>query len=94
MTDTEKNTQETFTGEDTYAHLTADVLARMEKSWSAEVVARTAIEEFSGGLLTKKHMQNLDSQRQGPPVKIRFQRKIAYPKKELISWLSERVRAC
>ena len=67
-----------------------EVFERMARSWKSEIVSRTAIGEFSGGLLTTGYMQNLDSDNQGP-AKIRFGRKIAYPKVELIQWLKGRV---
>ena len=93
MPDADSNEKKDFTADD-YTHLTAEVLARMGNSWESELVARTAIYDFSGGTLTTKYMQNLDSANQGPPVKIRLMRKICYPKKELLEWIAGRVKGC
>ena len=67
-----------------------DIWDRMRQSWGSELVARTEIERFTGGLLSCKYLANLDSSGQGP-VRMRLGgRKVGYPILELIQWLRER----
>jgi len=62
----------------------------LAEKWPSSYVARTEVERFSGGLITKGYLQNLDCKGLGPKGRIRFGRKIAYPVSELISWLEAR----
>ena len=62
---------------------------KMIAKWPSAIVARTHIEQFSGGLLTQNHMRNLDSKGKGPN-KLTFGRKVAYPVQDLINWMEER----
>jgi hypothetical protein len=61
----------------------------LSKNWPSEFVSRGEIGVFSGGLLHPRTMANLDSLGQGPKVKVRFGRKIAYEKKSLIQWMRQ-----
>ena len=66
-----------------------DVFQRMGDRWEAEVVARTEIGRFSGGMLSSKYLANLDSMGQGP-ARIACGRKVGYPVNELVAWLRAR----
>ena len=63
-----------------------EIFERMHKSWFSELVSRTSVEVFSGGLLNDKTLANLAVVGKGPK-QIKIGRKIAYPKKELIEWM-------
>ena len=56
-------------------------------NWPSEIVARQEVSRFTGGLFTPKTMANLDSLGEGPKRKVRYKRKVGYPKKELVTWL-------
>lgn len=58
--------------------------------WPSTVVARTEVENFTGGLMSEKYQANLDSQGKGPEGRIRIGRKIAYPVNNYIRWLEKR----
>lgn len=58
--------------------------------WPSGVVARKSIGEFSGGLISPGRLANLDSLGEGPPVRIRFGRHVAYPVGDLINWFVNR----
>jgi hypothetical protein len=66
------------------------LIQKMADNWPSEVVARTKIEEFTGGLITGKTMANLDSQGEGPP-RVKCSRKTGYPKNPLCDWLRQRM---
>ena len=69
-----------------------DVFQEMGERWPSAVVARTEIEKFSGGMLSRKYMANLDSLKLGCE-RITCGRKVAYPlggPNGLVSWLRKR----
>jgi len=57
--------------------------------WQSTFVSRDQVEIFTGGIISPGRMANLDCLGEGPK-RIRIGRKIAYPVKSLIQWLSER----
>ena len=61
----------------------------LKKHWPSGIVARTAVAEFSGGLLDAKTLANLDSIGDGPP-KGRLGRKVFYKVNDLVSWMESR----
>jgi hypothetical protein len=63
---------------------------RLKKGWRSELVARTEIGEFTGGICNPRTMANLDSLGLGPKEKIRIGRKICYPTDVLIRWIEDR----
>jgi hypothetical protein len=65
-------------------------LSYLSERWSSELVARTEVDNFTGGVMSEKYLANLDSQGEGPPERIRIGRKIAYPVKPFIRWLESR----
>lgn len=68
----------------------ADLATQLSVSWSAPIVARNAVAEFSGGLVSPKTLANADSLKTGPKSVIHFgKRKRAYIKEELAVWIAE-----
>lgn len=70
--------------------LSAVNLGDLAERWTSPYVAREEIERFTGGLLTAKYLANLDSQGKGPKGRIRCGRKVAYPVKNVISFMEAR----
>lgn len=67
----------------------------MAEKWPSTFVARSAVSQFTGGLISPRYLANLDSQGKGPKGRIRLRdRKVGYPVKELIAWLEERAKPC
>ena len=66
------------------------IFQNMADKWGAEVVARTQISQFTGGLISEKYIANLDSQNKGPAGRFRCGRKVAYPVNEFVKWLEAR----
>ena len=58
--------------------------------WPSEIVARTEVSRFTGGLISEKYMANLDAQGKGPSGRVRCGRKIAYPVASLVEWMENR----
>lgn len=69
--------------------MSKDIFQEMADRWGSELVARTQIERFTGGLLSAKYLANLDSDGTGP-VRVKCGRKIGYPIKSLVAWLRDR----
>ena len=67
----------------------ADIFDQMAANWDSEIVARSAVPLFTGGLLGAKSLANLDCAGRGP-TRIRIGRKIGYPKKDFAAWLRAR----
>jgi hypothetical protein len=67
--------------------------ARMIKRWPSSIVARSAIEEFTGGLLKPSHMANLDHLGQGPPHFRGVTKKVFYEVESLVDWMRQRFEA-
>lgn len=67
-----------------------DVFQRMADNWPSEFVARTAIQRFSGDMITPGYMANLDSKGKGPAGKIKIGGRIGYDKQQLIEWMRNR----
>ena len=65
----------------------------MAAKWPSTWVARTAIERFSGGMISEKYLAILDWSGKGPPGRVRCGRKIAYPVAEMVAWLEARSAA-
>ena len=66
-----------------------DVFDEMEAKWDWPVVARTAMNRFSGDMISSKYMANLDSMGLGPK-RITCGRKVGYPVRDLVKWMRER----
>jgi hypothetical protein len=67
-----------------------NLFQNMAERWPSSMVARTEIENFTGGIISEKYIANLDSAGKGPAGRVRCGRKIAYPVNELVSWLESR----
>jgi hypothetical protein len=70
--------------------MTKDIFEQMADGWGSEIVARTHIGKFTGGMIGAKTMANLDSQGMGPAEKLSIGRKTGYPVDSLIDWLRDR----
>lgn len=61
------------------------------RNWPHEIVTRSQVPEFSGGLYKASSMATFDSDNRGPKGRIRIGRVIAYKKEALAAWLDDRV---
>jgi hypothetical protein len=68
------------------------VLQKMAAKWPSELVARTEIERFTGGLCNRRTLANLDSMGKGPEGRLRVGRKICYPTSSVVRFLESRLR--
>ena len=71
--------------------LTCDILDEMAAAWPSNIVARSQVGVFSGGLLHPRTMANLDSLGEGPKEVVSYGRKRAYVKSSLVSWMRKRM---
>ena len=53
------------------------------------IISRDHVETLLGGVISSKHLANLDSLGKGPK-RMRIGRKVAYQTDDLLKWLSER----
>ena len=67
-----------------------DVFDVMADNWPSEIIARTEIKVFTGGLISPKYIANLDSKGEGPSGRIKSGRKTGYQKKPFVDWLRDR----
>ena len=61
-------------------------------NWFSPMVTRDQVEKFSGGMVSKKYMANLDCKGEGPSGRFRVGRKVVYPVAELVTWLEGRAK--
>ena len=66
------------------------IFQEMADRWPSEIIARTEVSRFTGGLISEKYMANLDAQGKGPSGRVRCGRKIAYPVASLVEWMENR----
>lgn len=72
--------------------MTNDIFDKMADCWPSAIVARTEIKKFTGGMMSRKYLANLDSQNLGP-ARVKMGRKVGYPvngANGLVEWLRER----
>jgi len=67
-----------------------DIFSEMAARWPSAVVARSKIDQFTGGLLSPKTIANLDSAGEGPPVRVEVYGHIGYPVESFTKWLRTR----
>ena len=67
-----------------------DVFDAMADNWPSEIIARTEIKVFTGGLINPSYIANLDSRGEGPFGRIKSGRKTCYQKRPFVKWLRER----
>jgi hypothetical protein len=67
-----------------------DVFDQMADNWPSEIIARTEIKVFTGGLINPNYIANLDSRGEGPSGRIKSGRKTCYQKRAFVNWLRER----
>ena len=63
-----------------------DILQCMADKWPSGIVARTEIQDFTGGLIAKRTIEKID----GSLQKIKFGRKITYRVEDVIDFIAER----
>lgn len=56
------------------------------------IIARKEVDRLTGGLISPRHLANLDSVGLGPKGKVRVGRLVGYERESFISWLSERMQ--
>lgn len=56
------------------------------------IIARKEVYRLTGGLISPRHLANLDSAGLGPSGRVRIGRLIGYERESFISWLSDRMR--
>jgi hypothetical protein len=69
---------------------TKDIFDQMADNWPSEIIARTEIKLFTGGLINPNYIANLDSRGVGPAGRIKSGRKTCYQKRAFVKWLRER----
>jgi len=62
----------------------------MAERWPSPVVARKAIGQFSGGILSAKTLANEDCSGTGPDGKFLLMNQVCYPVENLVAWLKSR----
>jgi hypothetical protein len=62
----------------------------MAERWPSPVVARKAVKEFSGGILSAKTLANMDSLGTGPEGRFLLMNQTVYPVESLVSWLKSK----
>ena len=68
-----------------------DVFDEMVARWPSAIVARNQVDKFSGGLVCRGTMANLDSRGEGPAQRILLgTRRVGYPAAVLADWLRGR----
>jgi hypothetical protein len=67
-----------------------DVFDQMADNWPSEIIARTEIKLFTGGLINPNYIANLDSRGEGPSGRIKSGRKTCYQKRAFVNWLRDR----
>jgi len=65
-------------------------LRGLAERWPSPIVARNQIGEFTNGLISEKHIANLDSQGKGPRGRLKVGGRVCYTVESLIQFLEER----
>ena len=65
-------------------------LDEMGRRWPSNVVARPAIEKFTGEIYKKKYLANEDSSKRGPDKKFLIGGVVVYPVTAVVEWLKSR----
>jgi hypothetical protein len=63
------------------------IIKEMANKWPSNIVARTDVRAFSGGVLHPRTMANLDSAGRGPAGRFKIGKKTVYPVDSLIEYL-------
>ena len=65
----------------------------LKNKWPSAIVARSKVQDFTGGLIKGTTIANLDSMGDGPPETVRIGRAVGYPVDSFVAWLERRVAA-
>ncbi len=68
-----------------------DIFGQMKSKWKSAVVARTEVEDFTGGLVSAKFIANHDSAGTGPANRFKIGRNVGYNVDDLCAWLESRL---
>jgi len=64
--------------------------SRLARKWPSDLVARSQVKQFTGGLYSAGYLANLDSRGEGPAERVRIGQRVAYPVEALVQWLEAR----
>jgi hypothetical protein len=62
----------------------------LKANWGSGIVARKEVGRFTGGMLSPRHLANLDCEGNGPANAFRIGRQVGYYVDDLIEWLEKR----
>lgn len=62
----------------------------MAERWPSSIVSRREIPKFTGGAISAKYIQNMDSLGIGPGGRFRVGKMVVYPLDQLLDWLDKR----
>ena len=66
------------------------VLSGLADRWPSPIVARNQIGEFTNGLISERHIANLDSMGKGPRGRFKIGGRVCYTVESVIRFLEER----
>ena len=67
------------------------LIKQVGATWPTPYVARAAIGEFPGGLMSRKYLSNLDCKNEGPEGSFKIGKGTVYPVDKLCDWLIAKV---
>ncbi len=66
------------------------IIDDMAFKWPSTIVARKAVKEFTGGVVSQKYLANMDTAGTGPDGRFLLNNQIVYPVQSLVEWLKQR----
>lgn len=72
------------------AKLNQPDFSSLAENWPSPFISREEVQKFTGGIVNRRTLANLDSLGMGPEGRIRVGRKVAYPVAQFIEWLERR----
>lgn len=67
------------------------LIDQMGADWPSPIVARKAVSQFSGGIVSPKTLANLDCQGAGPQGGFMVGNQVVYPVESLCQWIKDRI---
>ena len=64
--------------------------SKLRQCWASSIVSRDQIERFTGGVINRRTLANLDSKGEGPARRFMVGRKVVYPVESVCDWLADR----
>jgi len=68
----------------------SEIIQQLYENWPSPIVLRRDVEKASAKTVSRKHLANLDSRGEGPPM-FYINSKTAYQKDDFFKWLDKRV---